>query len=157
MASKRWPEWMTSRDKALCALEISFSELDALCSTVETAMHPSTRGTILSWIWKLEDMLADDYASPLLQAKLIKAKLANERAMRIELVMQLDQAQFQASAVGWLSVDDEAIPPDADEAIPPDADEAILWHRSRNVFLEIGKYRRPLNSPQRRIEVFQMI
>ena len=32
--------------------------------------------------------------------------------------MQLDEAQFQALAVGWLSVDDEAIPPDADEAIP---------------------------------------
>ena len=95
-------------DTAKVALANSFSELDVLCSAVETAMHPSTRGTILSWIWKLEDALADDYASPLLQAKLIKAKLANERAMRIELVMQLDEAQFQALAVGWLSVDDEA-------------------------------------------------
>ena len=101
MAPKRWPEWMTSRDKALCALEISFSELDALCSTVETAMHLSTRGTILSWIWKLEDALVDCPDSSLLQAKLLKAKLANERAMRIELVMQLDQAQFQALAVGY--------------------------------------------------------
>ena len=40
------------------------------------------------------------------------------RAKRIELVVQLDEAQFQALAAGWLSVDDEAIPPDADEAIP---------------------------------------
>ena len=101
MAPKRWPEWMTSRDKALCALEISFSELDALCSTVETAMHLSTRGTLLSWIWKLEDALTDCPESSMLQAKLITAELANERAMRIELVMQLDQAQFQALAVGY--------------------------------------------------------
>ena len=102
-----------ARAKAKAALADSFSELDVLCSAVETAMQPtqaasssdmlpsSTRGTLLSWIIRLEDALEDCPGSSLLQAELIKTKLAHERVMqleqaasikRIELAMQLEQA-----------------------------------------------------------------
>ena len=105
---------MTSRDNANAAQEYSFSELNVLCSAVETTVHPSTRGTLLSWITKLEDVLEECPESSICNAKLITAKLAHNG--QLAKVMQLDQAQFQALARGWLSMDDEAIPPDADEA-----------------------------------------
>ena len=78
MAPKIWPKEMKSMDTAKVALANSFSELDVLCSAVETAMHPSTRGTLLYWITRLEDLLEDRPRCSVLQAKLEQAKLAME-------------------------------------------------------------------------------
>ena len=82
--------------RAKAALANSFSELDALCYSVELAIEltqapsnfvalpASASGKLLLWMTRLEDALEDCPGSSVLQSYLIKTRLAHERVMQLE-------------------------------------------------------------------------
>ena len=94
---------------ARAALASSFSELDALCYSVELAIEPtqassnivalpaSASGKLLLWMTRLEDALEDCPRSSVLQSYLIKTRLAHERVMQLEQAAHATTDAFPSS------------------------------------------------------------